>query len=284
MKISISGGTGFIGSVLVAELVKKGHQVVQITRDSFGMPLEEFTGKKIEGADVVVNLAGAPISRRWTSRWKEEIRNSRVLTTRKIAEAIAAATVKPRVLISGSAIGIYDDIHTHSEESTNFGQGFMTEVCRDWEAEAGKAQPFTRVVILRQGVVIGDGGMVAKIRFPFSIGLGARISRGDQHLSFIYIDDLVSLILTAIENDSMTGIYNAVAPWPTDNRHFSEVLGKVLAQPVFLSIPSFALKLLYGEGAQVVTGGQRVLPERLMNEGFQFKYPTIEKALVRTFR
>ncbi len=284
MKISISGGTGFIGSVLVAELVKKGHQVVQITRDSFGMPLEEFTGKKIEGADVVVNLAGAPISRRWTSRWKEEIRNSRVLTTRKIAEAIAAATVKPRVLISGSAIGIYDDIHTHSEESTNFGQGFMTEVCRDWEAEAGKAQPFTRVVILRQGVVIGDGGMVAKIRFPFSIGLGARISRGDQHLSFIYIDDLVSLILTAIENDSMTGIYNAVAPWPTDNRHFSEVLGKVLTQPVFLSIPSFALKLLYGEGAQVVTGGQRVLPERLMNEGFQFKYPTIEKALVRTFR
>jgi uncharacterized protein len=284
MKIAISGGTGFIGSVLSAELVKKDHQVVQITRDSFGMPLDEFTGKKIDGADAVVNLAGAPINKRWTRKWKTEIRNSRILTTRKIVEAIAMATAKPRVLISVSGIGIYDSTNTHTEQSINLGRGFMADICRDWETEAMKTEPFSRVVIFRQGVVIGDGGIVDKIRLPFSIGLGARIGRGDQPFSFIYIDDLISIIMMALENENFTGIYNAVAPWPTDNRHFSEVLGKVFTQPVFFTIPAFAIRLLYGEGAQIVTEGQRVVPERLLNEGFQFKYPTIEKALVRALR
>lgn len=284
MRISISGASGFTGGALVKALAKNDHQVVQMTRDSFRLPMEEFIRKNIEGADAVVNLAGAPIIRRWTEPWKVEIRNSRILTTRMIAEAIAQATVKPRVLISASAVGIYDSFSTHTEESQNFATGFLSQVCREWESEATKAQDHLRVAILRQGVVLGDGGMLDKVKFPFSIALGGTIGNGRQHFSFIHIDDLVAIFLAIIENDYMSGIYNAVAPWPTDNRHFTEVLGKVINQPAVLRIPVFALKLLYGEGAQVLTEGQRVLPERLLNENFPFRYPTIEKALVKALK
>lgn len=284
MRISVSGASGFLGGSLVKELVRKDHQVVMMTRESFRMPMEEFIAKKIEGTDAVVNLAGAPIIKRWTASWKEEIRNSRINTTRMIAEAIAGATVRPKVFISVSGIGIYDSVNTHTEESRNFGTDFLAQLCRDWEAEAMKVEGITRLAVLRNGVVIGEEGMMAKLKWPFSVGLGGTIGNGKQHFSFIHIEDLVSLILAIIENENMSGIYNAVTPWPTDNGYFTEVLGKVLNQPAVLRIPLFALKLLYGEGAQVVTDGQRVLPERLMNENFQFKYPTIEKALMRVFR
>jgi uncharacterized protein len=284
MRITVSGGSGFIGSALVQELVRKDHQVVQITRESFKLPLDEFVAKKIEGVDAVVNLAGAPISKRWTEKWIREISDSRILTTRKIAEAIAAAATKPKVFISASGIGIYDNVNTHTEESTNLASDFMARLCRDWEAEAMTVSGITRVAILRQGVVLGDGGMLDKLRFPFSVGLGATIGNGKQPFSFIHIDDLIAVILTVIGNDKMSGIYNAVAPWPTDNRHFTEVLAKVVNQPFFLRIPLFALKLLFGEGSQVVASGQRVLPERLMKENFPFRYPTIEKALVKALR
>jgi uncharacterized protein (TIGR01777 family) len=284
MRITVSGGSGFIGSALVRELIKRDHQVVQITRESFKLPLEEFIGKKIEGVDALVNLAGAPISKRWTDKWIRELSDSRILTTRKIAEGIAAATTKPKVFISASGIGIYDNTHTHTEESTNLASDFMAQLCRDWEAEAMSLGSLTRVAILRQGVVLGDGGMLDKLRFPFSVGLGATIGNGKQPFSFIHIDDLIAIIMTVIENKKMSGIYNAVAPWPTDNRHFTEVLAKVVNQPFFLRVPLFALKLLYGEGSQVVASGQRVLPERLIKEGFQFRYPTIEKALVKALR
>jgi uncharacterized protein len=284
MRITVSGGSGFIGRALVKELVRRDHQVVQITRESFKSSLDEFVAKKIDGVDAVVNLAGAPVIKRWTDKWKNEIRESRVLTTRRIVEGIMAATVKPKVLISASGIGIYDNIHTHTEESRNFGEGLMAQVCIDWEAEALKAGGVTRVAVLRQGVVLGDGGMLDKLRFPFSVGLGATIGNGRQAFSFIHADDLVSLIVTIIENENMSGIYNAVAPWPTDNRHFTEVLAKVLNQPAFLRIPLFALKLMYGEGSRVVTEGQRVVPERLLKENFPFRYPTIEKALMQILR
>lgn len=284
MKIAVSGASGFTGSALVRELVRREHEVIKISRDSFTLPPDEFTAKKIEGTDAIVHLAGSPIIRRWTVKGKREITDSRILTTRRIVEAIAQATVKPKVLISASAIGIYDSQNTHTEESRDFSDGFLSRVCRDWETETLRAEGLIRTVILRLGVVIGDGGMIARLRFPFSVGLGGTIGNGRQHFSFIHIDDLIAIILACMENTEMSGIYNAVAPWPTDNGHFTEVLGKVLMQPAIFRIPAFALKLMYGEAAVVLTEGQRVLPERLMQLNFPYKYPTIEKALLRTLR
>lgn len=284
MRISISGASGFTGSYLVRELVKQGHEVVKMNRDSFSMPLEEFTRMKIEGSDAVINLAGAPIIRRWTEPWKEEIRNSRILTTRKIAEAIRLATAKPMVLISASAVGIYDSINSHTEESLNFGTGFLADVCKEWESEAEAVKDICRVTVLRQGIVIGKGGMLGKVRTPFSIGLGAKIGNGKQALSFIHIDDLAGIVGMILKNPETSGVYNAVAPWPTTNIHFTEVLGKVLNQPALLAVPKFVLKLIYGEGAQTLTEGQKVLPDRLMKLNFPFKYPTIEKALMKVYR
>jgi uncharacterized protein (TIGR01777 family) len=255
-----------------------------MTRDSFNLPIEEFVAKKIEGVDAVINLAGAPIIKRWTKAWKEEIRNSRILPTRMIAEAISQAAVKPKVLVSASGVGIYDSINTHTEESLNFDTGFLAQVCREWEAEAMKVKDPVRVAVLRQGVVLGDGGMLDKVSFLFSVGLGGTIGNGRQPFSFIHIDDLIAIILAIIENEKMSGIYNAVAPWSTDNRHFTEVLAKVFMQLAFLRVPVFALKLLYGEGASVLCEGQNVVPERLLKENFPFKYPTIEKALVKVFK
>ncbi|HNW76438.1 MAG TPA: TIGR01777 family oxidoreductase [Bacteroidales bacterium] len=285
MRISVSGASGLVGRALVNEAVRKGHEVIIMDRDSFQLPMEEFVRTKIDGAEAVINLAGAPVLKRWTDSWKEEIRNSRILTTRKIAGAISQAIVKPRVMISFSAIGIYDSVNTHTEESNSFSTGFLAEVCKEWEAEAGKAIPFTRLAILRCGVVIsGNGGIVERLRGPFSYGLGATIGNGKQAFSFICIDDLIALILTILENETMSGIYNAVEPWPTTNDHFTHVLGKVLNQPAALRIPRFIFKMIYGESATILTEGQRVLPDRLMKENFPFTCITIEKALVKALR
>jgi uncharacterized protein (TIGR01777 family) len=284
MKIAISGPNGFIGSALIGKLVKNGHLVNFLTRESFEMPAEEFLAAKIEGVDAVINLAGAPLVRRWTPAWKEEIRNSRILTTRMLAEAIRNAAARPGLFISWSAIGIYDDIHRHSEASQDFATDFLGQVCRAWEAEAMAVSGLTRVNIIRCGVVIGDGGMLDRLLPVFRIGAGGKIGSGDQPMSFIQIEDLVRIVLRMLEKPDMSGIYNATAPWPTTNYHFTETLGKVLNQPAFLTVPAFLLRWIYGEAAETLIHGQKVFPERLEQEGFTFNFPTIEKALLEVFR
>jgi uncharacterized protein len=284
MKISVSGATGFIGSAVINELVANGHLVNFLTRESFLLPAEEFREQKIEGSDAVINLAGAPLIRRWTAAWKEEIRNSRIVPTRMIAEAIRQARVKPAVLISGSAIGIYDTVHRHTEESRELAGDFLAQVCKDWESEALAVQAFTRVAILRCGVVIGDGGMLRKVQTPFKLGAGGKIGSGDQYMSFIQIEDLVRIIMLILEKPGMSGIYNATAPWPTTNYHFTVTLGKVLNQPAFLAVPAFLLKWIYGEAANTMIHGQSVVSERLEKEGFVFNFPTIEKALREVYK
>ena len=273
-----------VGSALVKALVKKDCEVISLTRESFTFPMEAFIEKKIAPADAVVNLAGAPVIRRWTEGWKEEIRRSRILTTRMIADAIRQSDPRPKVMISASAVGIYASAGSHREDSLSFGHGFLTEVCKEWEAEAETVKDITRLVILRLGVVLGDGGMLGTVFPLFNIGLGGKIGNGNQPFSFIHIDDLVSVIITILERPDMSGTYNAVAPWPTTNGYFTEVMGKVLNQYAFLTVPKFTLKLLFGEGATVLTEGQQVYPGRLTEAGFVFRYPTIEKALVKIYK
>jgi uncharacterized protein len=285
MQISMSGASGFIGSMLNKRFIENGWMVNVINRESLAMNDKEFLERKIEGSDVVINLAGAPILKRWNDSYKKEIYHSRIDTTRKIVTAIKHSDRKPRVFISGSAIGIYNSIETHTEESQHFADDFMGNVCQDWEHEALEATGLTRVVIFRTGVVLANnGGALKTMYFPFKTGLGGIIGNGKQAFSWIHISDLVGAFIYAIENVTISGIVNAVAPEPTTNYNFTKVFGKVLVQPTILKIPEFTLKLLYGEGSKALTIGQNVLPEKLLKAGFIFNFPTIRKALMDLYK
>jgi uncharacterized protein len=285
MQISISGATGFIGSKLTRRFIEKGWTLRFIDRPSLELNDKEFLDNRIEGSGVVINLAGAPILKKWNENYKNEIYHSRIDTTHKIATAIRNAVVKPSLFISSSAIGIYDQTETHTEESTRFAGDFMAKVCMDWEQEALTVIDVTRVVIFRTGVVLDkSGGALDTMYKPFSYGMGGTIGNGKQHFSWISLEDLLNAFLYAIENKDLSGIVNAVALYPTTNRHFTETFGKVLNQPALLRIPKFGLKLAYGEGAQALISGQRVIPEKLLKSGFEFTYPTIEKALMAMYR
>jgi uncharacterized protein (TIGR01777 family) len=284
MVVALSGSTGFVGQALVRRMRQLGWTIRIINRDSFSMADQEFIAEKTEGADAVINLAGAPVSKKWTPAYKQEIMNSRVNTTRKISTSINSAQKKPSVFISASAIGIYDSLNTHTESSNAFADSYLAEVCRSWEHEAFQSEHTTRVVIFRLGVVLGpDGGALGKMRIPFSIGLGGKVGNGRQAMSFIHINDLVEAVIFTIENPSISGVVNAVSPYPSTNSEFTDKLGKVFDQPAWLAVPALAFKIMYGEGAQVVLEGQKVLPEKLLQAGFKFKYPTIQNALVQIY-
>jgi uncharacterized protein len=285
MQISMSGATGFIGDMLIKRFIEHGWLVNVIDRKSLKLDDKEFSEKKIEGSDVVINLAGAPVLKRWNEGYKKEIYHSRIDTTRKIASAIRNTSHKPFVFISGSAIGIYNSTDTHTEESAHFADDFMGKVCRDWEHEALAAAVSTRVVIFRTGVVLGtNGGALKSMYTPFKFGLGGIIGNGKQGFSWIHITDLLNAFVFTIENERISGIVNAVAPNPTTNYHFTKIFGKVLTQPTIMRVPEFALKLVYGEGSQALTAGQIVLPEKLLKAGFTFSFPTIAKALMNLYR
>lgn len=285
MVVAISGATGFIGQALVKKFHEKEWSVVLIDRESFSLPDEEFRKRKIDGSDVVINLAGAPISTKWTEAYKKELLDSRVNSTRKIVESINKTDPKPKSFISVSAIGIYDSVHTHTEESKLYGDSFLSAICRNWEETAGKTEPGTRLIIFRLGVVLGEGGgALQKMHLPFSIGLGGKIGSGNQAFSFIHLKDLVDAFIFVIENPVISGIVNAVSPHPTTNADFTDKLGKVLRQPAWLTIPNFIMKMKFGEGAETFLEGQRVLPEKLEKAGFHFQYPTLQSALIRIYR
>ncbi|MEI7723699.1 MAG: TIGR01777 family oxidoreductase [Bacteroidota bacterium] len=284
MIVAISGSTGFVGEAMMKKMRGLGWSVRIINRDSLALPDHDFLEQLTEGADVVINLAGAPVSRKWTPAIKQEIIDSRVNTTRKISDSIIKAKTKPSVFISASAIGIYDSVNTHTESSTSFANSFLANVCQNWEHEAMRSEKMTRVIIFRLGVVLGeDGGALKKMHLPFSIGAGGKLGTGRQAMSFIHLTDLVEAMIFTIQNPVVTGIVNGVSPYPIDNAEFTDKLGKVLDQPAWLTVPAFALKMIYGEGAQVLLEGQKVLPEKLLQAGFLFKYPTIQNALVQIY-
>jgi len=284
MIVSISGAGGFIGKSLTRAFHEKGWIIKSINRESFSMPDDEFRKAKIEGCDVVINLAGASILKRWNDTYKKEIRDSRINSTGKIVSAILGCSERPGLLISASAVDIYDNLHVHDETSSFYAGSFLGDVCRDWEKEALIATDALRVVIPRMGVVLGEaGGAMSKMHLPFSLGLGAKIGNGGQWISFIHIKDLVKAYIFIIENESMAGPVNVVSPYPATNSEFSSTFGKALKQPVFLTLPGKLLTFLYGEGASVLLEGHHVLPGKLIEKGFRFSYPTITNALVNLY-
>lgn len=301
MKIAITGATGFVGSRLVKKLNDAGYQILILTRNpekakrvfpSSAFPNLEtvkYTPKEsgdwqkaISGCDAVINLAGEPISERWTPQHKQEILESRQLGTRNLVEAIAQAESKPQLLISGSAIGYYGTSETATFDETNPpGNDFLAEVCQQWEAEANKVKELgVRLVIFRIGIVLGDdGGALAKMIGPFKMFAGGPIGSGRQWFSWIHRDDLVNLILEAIKRTDMAGIYNATAPNPVRMTEFCQTLGEVINRPSWLPVPEFALELLLGDGAKVILEGQQVLPKQTQSLGFQYQYPDLKPAL-----
>lgn len=289
MHVLITGGTGFIGRELCKQLYHAGHTATVLTRSRARAP-RGLTGVRLierldeaQGVDTVVNLAGENLSAgRWTPARKKAFRDSRIGTTERLQVWIEAQAVKPRVLISGSAIGYYgasDD--TPLTESAAPGAGFAAELCRDWEAAAARIVGLgVRVCVIRIGLVLGHyGGALPKMLPPFRFGLGGPMGTGEQWMSWIRRGDLVRMIQWLLENPKCHGTYNAVAPEPIRNREFAMALGRALNRPARLKLPAPLLKTLMGEMSSLLLTGQRVLPARVRAEGFTFQYPHLDQAL-----
>lgn len=296
MKVAITGATGFVGSRLVERLSAEGHQILVLTRNLAAaqkvfpnLEIVAYTPtasgawqEAIALCDGVVNLAGEPIAeKRWTPQQKQEILNSRKLGTQKIVEAIALANPKPKVLVNASAIGYYGTSETATfDETSPPGKDFLAEVCQAWEAEAQKVtQAGVRLVILRLGIVLGQGGAIAKMIAPFKVFAGGPLGTGRQWFSWIYLDDLVNLIIQALTKPEMEGVFNATAPNPVRMSELAQTMGEIMQRPSWLPVPSFALETLLGEGAMVVLEGQQVLPQRTQASGFNYQYSTVKQAL-----
>jgi uncharacterized protein (TIGR01777 family) len=296
MKVAITGATGFVGSRLVEQLQARGDQPLILTRNRDAAlkafpnlevvaynPTESGSWQEaISGCDAVVHLAGEPIAEsRWTPKQKQEILNSRQLSTQKIVEAIVKANPKPAVLVNASAIGYYGTSETATfEETSASGNDFLAEVCQKWETEAKKVKDVgVRLVILRLGIVLGDGGALAKMLPPFKLFAGGPLGTGKQWFSWIHRDDLVNLIIEALMRSDVEGVLNATAPNPVRMSELCRTLGDVLNRPSWLPVPGFALEALLGEGAQLVLEGQQVLPKRTTSYGFNYQYPTLKQAL-----
>lgn len=280
MKIAITGSTGFIGKHLTSFLIEKGVEVHAIKREHLLPDQKSQLVSLLNGCDAVINMAGTSINCRWTKTNKEKIRNSRVMTTRVLVQVINELEVKPEVLISISAVGIYTNKEVWSERAGTYGKGFLASVCLEWEAEAKKVSPDVRLVIPRLGVVLGkDGGAFPKMYLPFRYFAGGRIASGNQGFSWIHIDDLIEVFWTILNNKNIKGVIHCTAPQMCDNMIFTYTLAKVINKPVLLHIPSFVFKVLYGESASLITKGQKVFPYKLLNYGFMFQYPEIKTAL-----
>lgn len=277
MKIAITGGTGFIGRHLAEYFKAANNELLFIGRKMLALSAAELAAE-ILGCDVVINLAGEPVVGRWTKTKKEKILSSRIQTTRKLTEAVNMLSSKPGLFISASAIGIYNDKQIHDESSLNFGNDYLAEVCNLWENETDALSKDVRKVIIRIGLVLGkDGGTLQKILPLFRLGLGGKIGSGRQMMSWIHIDDVVSAINFLIKNN-ISGIVNLTAPKPVINFEFTKKLSRELKRPAIFPVPVFALKLLFGEGAGVITQSSNVVPKRLLDAGFAFKFGTVESA------
>ena len=297
MQIVMTGGTGFIGRPLCATLCQEGHRVTLLTRrieaqrscDSTVMAIE-WNGREagawehcLDGADAVINLAGAPIAdERWTDAHKRLLTESRVLTTRLIVEALSRRSLKPRVLISASGIGYYgasDD--RELDERAARGQGFLADLCLAWEAEALRATEFgVRVVMLRTGMVLEqDGGALPKMLLPFRLFAGGPIMPGTQWVSWIHRRDHIGLIKWALTATNVSGPVNAVAPEAVTMKQFCGSIGRVLHRPSWLPVPGFALRVALGELGTLMTTGQRVTPAKALSGEYVFQYQKLEQAL-----
>lgn len=293
LKIAITGSSGLVGSNLKAFLTTGGHEVVSVVRDSrkldddsvFWNPAAGVLDPaNLEGVDAVVHLAGTSIADgRWTEERKRSIKQSRVRGTELLARTLATMKNGPRVLVSASAVGFYgdqgDEVLTEAAPS---GRGFLAEVCRAWEGATKPAERAgVRVVTLRTGVVLSPaGGAIGQMLLPFKMGAGGRLGSGKQYMSWIDLDDLVGAIHHALFTVSLSGPVNATAPNPVPNATFTSALGRTLGRPTVVPVPGFAVKAAFGElGKEVLLWGQRVIPQKLTESGYEFFYDGVEDSL-----
>ncbi|MET4616680.1 uncharacterized protein (TIGR01777 family) [Stenotrophomonas sp. 2619] len=292
MDILITGGTGFIGRLLCERLLQQGHRVTVLTRTPGRSPPPgvQYVGQldDVGPVQAVVNLAGEPLTEgRWTEARKQAFHASRIGTTRALLAWMQTLPAPPQVLISGSAIGYYGPGDaTPLDEAASPGHDFAAMLCRQWEAEAFKADALgIRTCVLRTGIVLDrDGGALARMLPPFRLGLGGPMGDGDQWMSWIHREDLVGLIVWLLTHDTARGAYNGTAPGTVTNRGFATALGEVLHRPARLTTPAFALKLAFGEMAGLLLTGQNVVPARALADGYVFKHPRLEQALEAILR
>lgn len=280
MRIVMSGATGFIGSNLTQTFKARGWDVIPLVVEDFQSGKDTLT-KKLAGADVVINLAGAPIAVKWTEQYKKILYSSRIDTTNQIVEIISSNNPNPKVFISTSAVGIYDSGGVYSEDNAVYADDFLGRLGKEWERAALKAKDAgIRTVIFRFGIVLGkNGGMLSNMLPYFKLGLGGTIGDGSQGFSWVHISDHKRAFLEAIQNERYEGIYNLTAPNPTTNKGLTKTLGKVLHMPTIFRIPLAVLNLKFGDGAAAIASGQKVIPKRLLEAGFRFEFENIEEAL-----
>jgi uncharacterized protein (TIGR01777 family) len=291
MKIAIAGASGLVGSALIPELESDGHQIVRLVRNSprtdeieWHPNQDEIEPARLDGFDAIVNLAGESIAEgRWTEDKKKKIRDSRVNGTHLISEAMARLARKPRVFLCASATGIYgdrgDDILDEQSES---GGGFLAGVCREWEKACEPAvRAGVRVVNLRLGPILARaGGLLEKMLTPFKMGLGGKVGSGKQYISWIAIDDVIEAMKLALNDESIRGPLNVVAPHAVTNERFTRALGEVLSRPTVMAMPAFAARFAFGEMAdEMLLVSQRVVPKKLNAAGFRFQFGEVGTAL-----
>lgn len=297
MKVLVTGASGFIGSALCDALLARGDTVIGLSRDpqrargtnpgvvwhAWEPTLERPPADAFENVDGVVNLEGEKINQRWTSDAKRRIMESRRTGTRNLIATLAGLERKPAVLVNQSAIGFYGDRgEAMVDESAEPGEGYDAEVVREWEAAAREAESTgMRLAIVRTGHVLASrGGLLGELLPPFKLGVGGPIAGGRQYMSWIHIDDEVGILLWALDNDEVSGTINSTAPNPVTNRELSHAIGRALHRPASVPVPGFVLDLKFGsEFGKVLRGGQRVIPRRALDLGYEFRYPDIDGAL-----
>ncbi len=297
MKVLVTGASGFIGSALCDSLLVRGDTVVGLTREpkqarrtnpsvnwhAWEPTLERPPADAFDGVDAVVNLLGEKINQRWSDEAKRRIMESRRTGTHNLIGTIAGLERKPRVLVNQSAIGFYGDRgEAIVDESSDPGKGYDAEVVREWEKAAREVEPTgVRLVVVRTGHVLDPGdGFLAALLTPFKLGVGGPLAGGAQYVSWVHVDDEVGILLWAVDNDKVSGVINSTAPNPVTNKVFSKALGRALNRPAVMPVPGVTLDLMYGkEFGQVLRGGQRVLPRRALDLGYEFQHPELDEAL-----
>jgi uncharacterized protein len=297
VRVLVTGASGMIGSSVCDALLARGDEVVGLTRDpararstnptiswhGWNPTLERPPADAVAGVDGVINVVGESINQRWTEEAKRRIYDSRVQATRNLVQAISAAEPRPGVLVSQSAVGYYGDRgDAFVDEDTPPGSAFDAQLCVDWEAEAREAEKAgLRVVVTRSAPVLDKrGGLLKQLLLPFKLGLGGPIAGGDQYLPWIHIHDEVGILVWALDDERVSAAINATGPEPVTNREFTQTLGRALNRPSVIPAPKLALRVAIGsELAEAVSSGQRVIPRRALDLGFEFRYPELEPAL-----
>jgi hypothetical protein len=283
VRVAVTGATGTIGHEVVRQLRERGDEVVAVSRNpaSAGMEAIGWDALDLSGFDGVINLAGSPIDQRWTDENKQKIRGSRIDSTRRVVGALRTADPRPRVLVSQSAEGYYPRGDAPVAEDSPPGSGFLSEVVNAWEAEARKAEELgVRVVTARTGVVLSrEGGALPKMLTPFKLGVGGPVAGGAQPFPWIHVRDVAGALIFLLDTEAATGAVNVVAPDKHTNKSFTKTLGTVIRRPTVVPVPSFALKMLYGEMGSTVTEGSNPDPGKLEELGYRYHNPRLEDAL-----